>query len=355
MSNETQNVPDTIREEAKQRALKIISENPGCISYVRPEDLETASLFIPVITVIKPVKEEFHDYIPDIGIMPKVPLMQRIREGAGVNIHDTDVAKQSEYIWIAHSSGDQRMPDGTMEPADAVYEFDAEKRAELDFINDKKNRYTTDIAKRKHVLELCKFGASKAETGAQLRLICKLAKIQRSFKTEADLMRGMILSRVDRNVNGIMADPGMRSAIIQHALGATEDVFGPKQITAASEVDEPAEEQKPAAAPQRKLDYESGEVPPEPEQQEGQADLFHDDIPFPETNAEKIKRIREQIVDLLKDPGISEKNRDDGLKWLATKGADDLDKLVEKQTLIEGAIKNYRLRAEQLKKGRKAS
>jgi hypothetical protein len=279
--------------------------------------------------------------------------MQRIREGAGVNIHVTDVAKQSEYVWIGHSSGDKRMPDGTMEPADAVYEFDAEKRAELDFINDKKNRYPTDIAKRKHVLELCKFGASRAETGAQLRLICKLAKIQRSFKTEQELMRGMILIRYDRNVNGIMQDPGMRGAIIQHALGAEEKVFGPKQIPAASEVEKPAEP-KAATPPERKIDHDTGEIT-EPEMIEGQADLFHDDIPFPETTEEKIARVREQIVDLLKDPGISQKNRDEGMQWLAGKAANDLDKLTEKQTLIEGAIKNYRLRAEQLKKGRKAS
>ena len=339
----TENVLDVIWQEAKVKALAIIAQNKGCISYVRPEDLETANLFIPVVSVIIPIKQEFHEYIDNIGIMPRVPLMNRIREGAGVNIHRTDTRQESDDIWVAQSFGDKRMPDGTMQPDSAVYEFNAKIRAERDFLKHP-DKYGTDIQKRKHHLELQLFGRSKAETGAQLRLIAKLAKIERSFRTEADLLRGMILSRVDRNVNGIMADPNMRGAIIQHALGSTEQVFGPKEIEAQS-----------AAAPQRKIDPDSGEITEQAPMEEGQADLFHDDIPFEESQESKIKRLREQIIDLLKDPGVSEKNRESGLKWLSTTEADDLNKLIEKQTLIEGAIKNYRLRAEKAKKGKGAA
>lgn len=216
---------------AKSRALEIIEANPGCVSYVKPEDLETQSLFIPIVSVIKPAREEFHDPIPGIGIMAKVPLMNLICEKAGVNIHRTETTKRSEYVWIAHCFGDKRQPDGTMLARDASYEFDAEKRAELDFIN-KPDNYRTEVLRRKHVLELCKFGEQKAVTGAQLALIHKLAKIPPSFKTPEELMRGMIVFRIDRNVNGILADPQMRRAAVALAVGASDQLFGP-QIRAA--------------------------------------------------------------------------------------------------------------------------
>jgi len=268
----TANVPDVIRQEAKAKALKIIEANAGCVSYVKPEDLETQNLFVPVVSIIKPTAEEFHKFIPGIGILPKVPLMNTIAEKAGVNIQRTETSKRGEYIWVGHASGDKRMPDGSMRTDDASYEYDVQKRAELDFLKDsekaQEKKYTTDIAKRKYILELCKFADQKAATGAQLALIHKLAKIPASFKTPEELMKGMIVSRIDRNVNGIMADPNMRDAIIQHALGATEAVFGPaKQI-------------------ERTVDVESGEMIPAAQAEEGQADMF-DDAPAGTVQPEK--------------------------------------------------------------------
>ncbi len=292
MNEQTANVPEQIRQEAKAKALKVIETNKGCISYVRPEDLETASLFVPIVTAVIPVKQEFHEFIPNIGIMPQVPLMNRIREAAGVNINRTDTTQESEDVWVGHSFGDKRMPDGTMQPDDAVYEFNAKTRAERDFLN-KPDKYKTEIEKQKHLLELRLFGRSKAETGAQLRLIAKLAKIERSFKTEADLLRGMIVLRVDRNVNGILQDPNMREAVIQHALGATEAVFGPKQIEA---------EGKPAP---RTVDEQSGEVleQPKADPEQPELDTFEDDIPWQETPENITIRGLKNFLEL-KDPKL---------------------------------------------------
>lgn len=339
MDSTTSNVPDTIRQEAKQRALKIIEQNPGCASYVRPEDLETQNLFVPVVSIIKPTAEEFHKFIPGIGILPKVPLMNTIAEKAGVNIHRTDTAKRSEYVWTGHSFGDKRMPDGTLRTDDASYEYDVQKRAELDFLKDSEKqpderKYTSEIAKRKYILELCKFAEQKAVTGAQLALIHKLAKIPASFKTAEELTKGMIVCRVDRNVNGIMQDPNMRGAIIQHALGATTDVFGPKQIEA-----QPAE----SAPVPRTVDVESGEVLT-PAADPVQADLFEDDVPWAESDAEMIVRIREQIRGMLNDPACAG-SKAKGLAWLeSSPDAKVLEKLQAKQKTIEGAIANYRAR-----------
>ncbi len=229
MDNTTSNVPETIRQEAKARALKIIEQNPGCQSYVRPEDLETAALFIPVVSVIMPAKDDFYDPIPGIGIMGKPQLVNLIREKAGIEIVRTETSKRGEHIWVAHVWGQKRQPDGSMLPEDASYEFNADERAELDFIN-QPSKYSGDVAKRKHILELAKFGEQRAVTGAQHALIHKLAHVARSFKTPEELMRGMIVSRVDRNVNGVLADPTLRGAALDRMLGATETVFGPKQI-----------------------------------------------------------------------------------------------------------------------------
>jgi hypothetical protein len=300
MDSTTNNVPETIRQEAKARALKIIEANAGCTSYVKAEDLETQSLFIPVVSVIKPTADEFHKFIPTIGILPKVPLMNLIREKAGVNIHRTETSKRSEYIWAGHAFGDKRMPDGTMLADDALYEYDAEKRAELDFLKDSEKpkaeqKYTTAIEKRKHILENCKFGDQKAATGAQLALIHKLAKIPASFKTPEELMKGMIVCRIDRNVNGIMADPNMRDAVIQHALGATVDVFGPKQIQRTVEV-ESGELLRPVA--------ENGQIP---------LDTFEDaPAPAPEkTITEKARDMLESYRDKIKASPKATKLLDD--------------------------------------------
>ena len=342
MSDITNNIPDVIRQEAKAKALAILNSEPGCISYVRPEDLETAALFIPVVSIIKPTAEDFYPPIPKIGIMAKPPLINLLREKAGIDILRTETEKRGEFVWHAHVHGQKRQPDGTMLADDASYEFDAEKRSELDALN-QPDKYRTEIDKRRHLLETAKFGEQRAVTGAQHALIHKLAHCARSFTTPAELMRGMKVLRIDRNVNGIMADPNMREAIIKHALGSTEQVFGPKQVEA-----------QPAAAPRRKIDPDTGEITEPTPVEEGQADLFHDDIPWEETQETKVKRIREQIVSILNDPAINQKNRDNGLKWLSTPEADNLDKLIEKQTLIEGAIKNFQLKAEQAKKGKGA-
>jgi hypothetical protein len=297
MDSITENVPETIRIEAKARALKIIEANPGCASYVRPEDLETASIFIPVVSVVKPTKDDFYDQIPGVGIMAKPQLVNLLREKAGVTVTRTDTQKRGEYVWVAHCWGEKRQGDGSMLQQDASYEFDAEKRAELDAIN-QPTKYGTEIAKRKHLLELAKFGEQRAVTGAQHGLIHKLAHVARSFKTPEELMRGMIVCRIDRNVNGVLADPGMRQAALGQFLGAKENVFGPQTPPLAIEMKADA----PVDVPARRFDRETGEEITEPAPataEEGQTDLFEDD-PLPEP-APKAKPPAPDPVKVAKD------------------------------------------------------
>jgi len=67
----------------------------------------------------------------------------------------------------------------------------------------------------------------------------------------------MKILRIDRNINGVMAMPGMQQAAIDRMLGATETVFGPpRQIeaqpaaeTIAAESEPPEEDDFPPETP----------------------------------------------------------------------------------------------------------
>jgi hypothetical protein len=274
----TSNVSDVIRQEAKQRALKLIEQNPGCASYVRPEDLDTQALFIPVVSVIKPTADDFYPPIPKVGIMMKPPLVNLMKEKAGISITRTETEKRGEFVYNAHVWGEKRQPDGSMLTEDASYEFDCNIRAELDFLA-QPDTYKSDISKRRHLLEFAKFGEQRAVTGAQHSLIHKLAHVARSFRTEGELMRGMIVSRIDRNINGVLADPALRGAALDRMLGATEAVFGtPRQI-------------------ERTYDAETGEkLAAEPAAvEEGQAPMFPDDEPAAAPELSAKDKLREDL------------------------------------------------------------
>lgn len=274
--------------DAKARALKVIEDNKGCVSYVRPEDLDTAALFLPVVSVIKPTREDFYDPIPGVGIMAKPQLVNLLREKAGVNILRTETGKRGEWIYHAHVYGTKRQGDGTMLEGDASYEFDVEKRAELDAIN-QPNKYGTPATLRKHMLELAKFGEQRAVTGAQHALIHKLAHVARSFKTPEELMRGMIVLRIDRNVDGLLRDPQMREAVINHALGATQQIYGPRNVTEKTQIAAPAQESEPAEqpAPEAADDFDA----PPPEEQP----------PF--VAPDPRKALRDQLAAVIADKG----------------------------------------------------
>jgi hypothetical protein len=392
--NEIQNPP------AVQKAIQTLTSfKNASMKFARQEDFENVSQqYQPVVSIVHFEPKDFVDV--GMGNMyPGKSATNRIGDASGVSFLEgvggtreegsataIKIVKQAggyfqiegKYIVIGSAQGERLKPDGTPRKSSVCeYGYDVVNRTNAEIVKDfqkdqNEQKLTTEIACRQKFLEVQKFAVQRARTGAELGVIRELVGLPTAFK-KGEVANGcdMLFSQVIENntfkvqvLAEIGRTPDGRAAIVQALFGATRSVFGPGAVPAglpaAAETRQleaqpaAAQESDPALA-QRKIDHETGEITEPASVEEGQADLFQDDIPFPETTEEKIKRIREQIVDLLKDPGISEKNRDDGLKWLATKGADDLDKLTEKQTLIEGAIKNYRLRAEQLKKGRKAS
>jgi hypothetical protein len=288
-NTETKNVPEAIHQEAKAKALAVIEANKGCALCFRVEDLDTAALFIPRVIAIKPIKEDFHEYIPEMGILPKVPLQSTFLREAGINVTRTETRKEGKYLFVAHAFGEKLAADGTMQQADATYEFDCEARAERDFLKDSqkdknKQKYATDLEKKKHLNDLLIKARAIAETGAHWRLTRRMASIPASFKTAEELMRGLLVIRIERNVNGVLAMPGMQQAAINHMLGATETVFGPKQIT-------------------RTVDEQTGEMLDQPAAaaEEGQGGLFPESAEEKELERKPELTPEEKLKILLKE------------------------------------------------------
>ena len=316
MDQSTDNVPAKIHADAKEKALKVIEACKGYAMPFKLEDLETQPLFLPVVTPIKPLKEDFHD-TTDMGILPKVPLQSLLLRENGIEVLRTDNTTRGEDIFISHVFGQRRMPDGTMQPADASYEFNCKVRAEMDFIKDSrkqkdKQKYASETDKRFHLLDLINKGARLAETGAHWRLTRRLGCVPASFKTAEELMRGLLALRIERDNKSMISlateNPAIGAQLIRDAAGASTAIFGPqKQIP-------------------RTVDVESGEMIQQPAAEEGQGDMFPELEPaaaaqpelspqdklketlkgylpeIPEQLAVKAGNVRQLIDGLLKDP-----------------------------------------------------
>lgn len=236
-------------DAAKARALAIIKQHTEAVSYVRTEDLDTQGMFLPVVAVIAMVPADLHQLAGEM-MMPKKHHVDRMAEAAGVNVTSVDVQHPSPHVWTAKAHGTKRAPDGTMREGEGEYAFDAEKYAELDFLKDEKGKYTTEKAKRIHLLEYGKFGHQRASTGARLALIRFFCKCPTAFK-RGELPKAMIFARVDLNTDGLLATPEMREAAIAHALGATRTLFGseaPHEFVERN-VTPPVSPTEPEAAP----------------------------------------------------------------------------------------------------------
>src|SRR5512146_1078711 len=101
--SDTQNVP----ANAKAKALQIISAQKDAISFVRPEDLETAGVLLPVVTVLKATENDFHK-IAGGKLMPKGHHTDRIATACGVHITRVSVQILGDHKWAANAAGWKR-------------------------------------------------------------------------------------------------------------------------------------------------------------------------------------------------------------------------------------------------------
>lgn len=288
MNGNTEMVPALLTPEAaKARAIAIIQSQKDAISFIHPEDLDTAGVFLPIVTVLRATENDFHR-IAGGRLMPKGHHTDRIAEACGVHITRVSVQIIAKHKWSANAAGWKRLRDGSRLEREAEYEFDAESRAEEDFLRDP-SKYPTENAKRLHVLELARFGHQRASTGAALALIRKLAAVPITFGPE-EIRKAMCFARVDINTDALLRDPSIRMAAINQMIGASREVYGQTNGGMTTM----ALEAQPAVLPARTIDPDTGEIHETPTT----GDLFEDDVPWQE---EKSAPITEDQVAKLKD------------------------------------------------------
>ena len=226
--------------------------------FVNDEDLETHALFIPEVTLLQVARTDFHSITGKL--MPKSHIVDRIGDASGISFvaAECSTRKEGQLVWVGRAQGKKRMPDGMWRVSHVhEYEFDVETRAELDFNGKQAAKYRTDKDKTIHTLELKKFARQRAGTGARLKVIKELVGMATSFDP-AEIQGGkLVLARVALNTQRMLEEPEMRNAIIQNAIGATEDIFGPGERDVT-----PSPEALPAPE-------EAGDVEPEQQALEG--------------------------------------------------------------------------------------
>jgi hypothetical protein len=314
-----QNLPAIIN-----KAEQLIEQElqKGSMVFVRKEDVNTQSMFVPEMTILKINEADCHTI--EGNKMPNAAQTDRIGEAGGVSFIAENCGTKiiSEDIVIGYAQGEKRQPDGTWRKSKPEeYEFDCKTRAELDFINDKSNKYATEVSKRKHLLELRKKRTSFASTGARLKVIRALMGMPISFKP-GQLVHAIVVGRIALNTDKLLEDPVTRGAVIQNMLGSSNQVYGPTKalpspehngdtITATAEVIPEGEE----------IDLFGAVVEPEPEEDPAEVEY---------------RELRRWIADVRAQ--LSPTNQAGITAWMQTKAYTDMDELRAMKAKIEGAI-----------------
>lgn len=230
MATKQENLPAV---QTPENALQLVQKHKSNkdLVFVKEEDLRTQTMFVPVVTVIHATQDDFHNISGNL--MPKGYQTDRIGHAAGVKFiaENCGTRKEGEDVYVGYAQGEKRLPDGTWLPSSVCeYEFDVNTRAEEDFINDSKKdkpKYTKEIDKKAHILQLKKFARQRAGTGARLKVIRELVGIPISFKPP-EIHKAMVFSRVAPNTDLFLSDPELRELAIKAALGASQTIYGPK-------------------------------------------------------------------------------------------------------------------------------
>jgi len=223
MSNEKTNLPAV---DGSVKALELILKHKSNqdLVFVAEEDLKTQTMFLPEVVVIHSTPDDFHNISGKF--MPKGYQTDRIGEAAGIVYLEKNCGTRTEEVegntaYIGFAQGKKRMPDGTWRTSSICeYEFNPVVRAEEDFLKDRKNNYTTEQARKIHIVELKKFGRQRASTGARLRVIRELTGMPVAFEAQ-NIKKAMVFSRVAINTDLLLSDPEMRDAAIKAALGVS--------------------------------------------------------------------------------------------------------------------------------------
>jgi hypothetical protein len=216
-----------------EQALNLVQKHRSQqdLIFVAEEDLRTQSMFLPEVVVIHSTPDDFHNISGNF--MPKGHQMDRIGEAAGIVFLEKNCGTRAEKVdgetaYVGFAQGKKRMPDGTWRISSICeYEFNPSKRAEEDILRDTKAKYKEEKERKLLLLNYKKFGRQRASTGARLRIVRELTGMPISFKPD-QIKRAMVFSRVAINTDMLLSDPEMREAAVKAALGASENIYGPK-------------------------------------------------------------------------------------------------------------------------------
>ena len=228
MSEETKNLPAVPVPNPLQLVQKHKSNHD--LVFVAEENLRTGTMFLPEVVVIHATQDDFHNISGKY--MPKGHQTDRIGEAAGISFiaEHCGTRMEGKDVYVGYAQGKKRLPDGTWRSSSVCeYEFAISVRSEEDFLNDAKKqqpRYTNEVDKKAHVLQLKKFARQRAGTGARLKVIRELTGMPVSFK-QNEIGKAMVFSRVAVHTDLLLQDPRMRDAAIKAALSASGNIYGP--------------------------------------------------------------------------------------------------------------------------------
>ena len=248
------------------KALAILNQSASKgLVFARPEEVAAvAPQYEPIVTVIDFEPTDFVDV--GMGNMyPGKSATNRISDAAGVSFlrdvggtrevgswSSVKVAKQAGGFWqatgeykvIGTAQGQRLKPDGTPRLSSIrEYEFNVVDRANEDFLKDAGRgdgqKYNSEVAALKHLLELKKFATQRASTGAELGVVRELVGMPTAFKKD-QIGRPMVFAQIVENnsfkvgiMREIMKSPDGRQAVVGALFGATTALFGPQGAPAA--------------------------------------------------------------------------------------------------------------------------
>jgi hypothetical protein len=174
-----------------------IMNEPMPLTYYRENEVIKNELYSTQITEIIVNPDMFHNITGnlypkkgltnDIGSASGIEFLPTVKDEPvyGDEIINPDGSKSRKLCGVKTTKQGRRMrPDGSWQlSSPCTYEFNWMDRAELDFIATP-DKYKSEIAQRKHILELKKFASQRASTGAELMVIRELTGMPTAFKKE---------------------------------------------------------------------------------------------------------------------------------------------------------------------------
>lgn len=236
------------------KALSVINQYAGgkALVYARKEEIEAVSdQYESIVTVLELTPEDFTE-MGGGNFYPGKSATNRIGDAAGVaftencgtreegsldavRIEAVDGILQAvgSFSVIGWAQGYRLKPDGSRRTSSVnEYAFNIVDRCNLDILGDRDGKYKTVATIRKHLLELKKFAAQRASTGAELRVIRELVGMPTAFKKH-QIGKPLVFAQTVESTKfkvgvarEIMKTPDGRQAVVNALFGTTTALYG---------------------------------------------------------------------------------------------------------------------------------